>query len=359
MRILILTENYPDNNGNKSMNYVHTRNKYYSKEFDLTVVSFSANSEYIVEGIHVIPINLYNKKNNYYDILVCHAPNLKHHYLFIKKYGKYFKKQIIFFHGHEILKINKYYPQPYYYKEKNKFKNLIQNVYDDIKITLWKKLIEEEKDRNYYIFVSNTLKKYFLKEALVTKINNSYVINNSVGEYFEKESYNLEIQKKYDFITIRNNIDESTYCIDLVYELAKIFKEKNFLIVGKGAFFKYHKKLKNITLIQNELSHSELGNLIDKSKYGLMPTRHDSQGVMSCEMATYGIPVITSNIDVCREIFDDFNNVFFVNNEIKDMEVFIRNIINDFNIPFVKNNHFFAENTVFKEIELFKKLRGS
>ena len=34
-----------------------------------------------------------------------------------------------------------------------------------------------------------------------------------------------------------------------------------------------------------------------------------------CEMASYGMPVITSNIDICREILNGFDNVTLLENE--------------------------------------------
>ena len=45
-----------------------------------------------------------------------------------------------------------------------------------------------------------------------------------------------------------------------------------------------------------------------------MHTRTDAQGVMMCEMATFGMPLITSDISVCHEVFDGFNGVGFISN---------------------------------------------
>ena len=46
-----------------------------------------------------------------------------------------------------------------------------------------------------------------------------------------------------------------------------------------------------------------------------MPTRTDAQGLMMCEMASIGIPLITSDIPVCHESLGNFNNVAMINNE--------------------------------------------
>ena len=48
-----------------------------------------------------------------------------------------------------------------------------------------------------------------------------------------------------------------------------------------------------------------------------MPTRRDTQGVMSCELVTYGIPLITSDLPVCREIFGKIPTVAFMSNDIR------------------------------------------
>ena len=47
-----------------------------------------------------------------------------------------------------------------------------------------------------------------------------------------------------------------------------------------------------------------------------MPTRTDAQGLMMCEMAAFGIPLITSNIPVCHvpAILKYTRNVYYIGN---------------------------------------------
>ncbi|MPN53611.1 hypothetical protein SDC9_201275 [bioreactor metagenome] len=87
-----------------------------------------------------------------------------------------------------------------------------------------------------------------------------------------------------------------------------------------------------------------------------MPTRTDSQGVMACEIATFGMPLITSNIDVCEEIFCGFKNVFFIDNEIKNIN--LDSIYSDIKKWQMKgkNLKYFSENTMLKEINLFQRI---
>ena len=116
MKLLVAVVDYPDNNGKVSLMYVHTRNVYYAKKgIDVTVLNFSTKKDYVFDGISVISLNTYESTVNSYDILLCHAANLRNHYRFLKKYEKKFKKIVFFYHGHEVLKINKVYSKPYYF----------------------------------------------------------------------------------------------------------------------------------------------------------------------------------------------------------------------------------------------------
>ena len=134
MKILIAVADYPSKE-KIAMMYVHTRNLYYKKYgIDIEVLNFSAKISYEYEGIKVINLNDFKLNKERYDLLLCHAPNIRNHFFFLKKYNKFFKKIIFFFHGHEVLKINKVYSKPYFYIKSNKIKVLFQDIYDEIKL---------------------------------------------------------------------------------------------------------------------------------------------------------------------------------------------------------------------------------
>lgn len=359
-KIFVLTEAYPDLYGNRKMNYVHTRNKkYLKKNIEVTVLSFSANTDYLIDDISVICLATFKKildkqPEKYKDtVLVCHAPNIRHHFKFLIRYKIIFSKVFLLFHGHEILPIHKYYPESYkFMKQDTIIKKIVRRSYDFFKILVWKYYFLLNKDIQA-IFVSNWLAEQVFQN--IKKKHLKYtVINNCVGEYFEKNSYSRKKNNKYNFITLRNNLDQSTYCIDLICEIAKKNPQKKFLLIGKGNIFNYIQKPKNVDWINKELSHDELAEYIDQSEYGLMPTRQDTQGVMSCELATYGIPLITSNLPICKEIFKTFRNVIYADNTISsynkiingEPKSYIKNITE-------KNDIYFSENTVTKELQLF------
>ncbi len=358
MKVLVLVEDYPSKTGHEMM-YVHVRNKYYKKnKIDVTVLNFRSKENYEYDGISVINLNSYKCSNTEYDVLVSHASNLKHHYRFINKFEKRFKRIFFFYHGHEILKLSEVYPKDYFWIKKSYIKTKMRDVYDNFKFIVWRKKIKKIINKSELIFVSNWIYHRFLYYVHINpKIieNHVHIINNSVGEIFEKKSYDSKCEKKYDFITIRGSaLDKGKYGIDIVTELAKNNPKMKFLVVGKGKFYDYIKKPDNIEFINGYLKHDEMLDYLNKSRCALLPTRQDTQGVMTCEMATYGMPTITSDIEVCREIFGGFDNVNLISN---DGEEKLDKIVDDLskNLPYKKKEMYFAKNTIQKEVDLINR----
>lgn len=352
-KILVAVEDYPNNSGGVALMYVHTRNKAYMAEgIDVTVLNFQASKNYTYDGIPVITMSNYKSQEKQYDILVCHAANIRHHYLFLKRYGNDFDKFVFFFHGHEVLKINKTYSKPYPYVRNSKIKAWLQDRYDDFKLYVWRKYYLKVKEKSTFVFISRWMLNEFLKW---TKIpyelikEHCEITYNCVGKAFEKAVYDPTLPKEYDFITVRSYMDGSKYCIDLVNQLAFANRDLKFLVVGKGEFFSHYEKAPNITWMNQTMNHQEIIQYMQKSRCALMPTRTDAQGLMMCEMAAFGIPVITSDIPICHEVFDDFENAFFIdnNNTNFDLKKFVSK-----KIETKKDCRFFLSNTAKKEIAI-------
>ncbi|MTG98556.1 glycosyltransferase [Myroides sp. BIT-d1] len=361
MRVLVAVQTYSVPGMKVSHFFVQVRNLYYKKfGLDIDVLNFSTKEDYVIDDIKVYSKNsaLVRVKKGEYDILISHQPNLRSHLFFFLKYSKYFKKKIHVFHGHEVLNVRKVYSKPYSFDKSNKFfKNIFQSTYDNLKLIIWNKVYSRDIVNTHYLFVSNWMYDEFLKWTKVDKNTFdrvSSITYNCVGEYFETNNYSLLLPKEFDFITIRGNLNGSKYCIDLINDLAYNNPNMSFLVVGKGTVWNYIKKAPNITWLDTFLTHDEIIKLLDKSKCALMPTRTDAQGLMMCEMATFGIPVITSDIKVCHEVFDDFENVKFIdNNDLKtDLEVILKEL--EAGLPYTKNTKYFAENTVVKEVKLIR-----
>lgn len=360
MKVLILATDYPDLNGNIPLFYIHTRAIYYLKKgIEVEVLNFRAKEDYIIDGVKVITLNSYKQeKQKKHDMLILHAANLRNHYRFLKKYGYSFKKHLFFFHGHEVLKINKDYSKPYTYMKKKV--GIFQDIYDNIKLTIWHFYFKNNIKKTYFIFVSNWMKEMFLKNTKIKESlikDHSFITYNSVGKDFEENNYDINSEKEYDFITVRGNLDGSKYCIDIINKLAYQNPEQKFLVVGKGKYFSIFEKAPNIKWRNQTCGHSEIINLLNNSKCALMPTRTDAQGLMMCEMATFGIPLITSNISVCYEVFDSFKNVEFIDNNNIENEDIIKKYNNILGkIDDNKNTRYFLEINCNNEIEIIEKI---
>lgn len=350
-KILVLATDYPDNNGKVSLQYIHTRNVEYLKfGINITVLNFAARTDYEIDGIRVITLKRYKKEQNKYNLLVSHAPNLRQHLLFLLRYGKNFYKYIFFFHGHEVLRCNKVYPKPYSYISNNSVLEYLRDIYDIFKLQVWHYYFLANLKKSKFIFVSKWMLEEFEKWVKIdrTKMSDKYTITyNSVGSIFERENYDFAAKKVYDFITIRSNLDGSKYCIDVINKIAETNPDYKFLIIGKGKFFEYHRKPHNVEWLNKNLRHNDMIDLLNKSKCALMPTRTDAQGVMACEMATFGIPLITTDLPVCHEVFDTFTNVQFINN---NEQINCEKLLKQCRTA-EKNKLYFIENTVKKEVK--------
>ncbi|QVY61292.1 glycosyltransferase [Cytobacillus gottheilii] len=363
MKILVLATDYPNKTNNATLYYIHARNLYYKENgVEVTVLNFLAKENYIFDDINVITKETYENKykNDKFDLLVAHAPNLRNHYKFLKLYEKKFPKIVFFFHGHEVLMTRKVYPKPYpFMEQKLKLRKYIQNFYDRYKLKTWRKYYSKLAYKSYFVFVSKWMYDEFMKWTEIDKdtIAGRYSITyNCIGSNYEKESYDNSIEKEYDFITIRSVIDGSKYCVDLICELAENNPKSSFLLVGKGEFFNHYRKPDNLFWINNYLFHDQIIEMLNKAKCALMPTRADAQGLMTCEMATFGIPVITSDIPVCHEIFEGFENVAFIKNGNSNVD--LEKIVNSLylNKPYKKNEKYFNDNTSREELKMFKEL---
>jgi len=346
--ILVIVEDYPSEINAYPMAYVHTRNKLYLNEnvdLKISILSFKAKKSYVWDGIQV-----YSEKEikeiglHKFDSFVSHAPNLKNHVRFLKK--NKIENVTFFIHGHEVLKVNKYYPKPYSWdKEKNK---LLRIIYDYFKLNIISNFFIRNSGFKF-VFVSNWMKDEALKNLKLQYLSKTFIIHNPINEIFSINTYDKESKKIYDFITIRP-LDGSKYCMDVVYRLAKKYPEFKFKIIGKGDFFKHNPKLDNIDWDDRFYKPNQLLEKLNEAKVALMPTRLDSQGVMMCELATYGMPIITSDIPICYEMLGKYNQAYFISNE--NPELMFQKIISneDFFVNKESNRNFLLEKFNIQEI---------
>lgn len=362
MRILVLAADYPRTDGSVALYYIHTRNLYYkSCGADVRVLNFASAEDYVIQDIPVYTLKTYDSmRNEPFDILLSHAPNIRNHYRFLRKYGDLFSKIVFFFHGHEVLRCSRVYPKPYDYCPQAKWLSRVgRELYDTVKLRIWRTTFNRLAHKSWFVFVSEWMYQEFLRwvrpNACLIEDRMS-IIYNSIGSEFEKSSFNWDCAKDFDFVTIRNNLDSSKYCIDVVTHLAATNKQYRFCVVGRGDYFRFHRKPDNLTLVERYLNHKQICELLNKSKCALLPTRADAQGVMACEIASFGMPLITSDLPICREVFAGFGNVAFISNEesSRNLAPILESLISAGPQP--RNRRFFAENTVAKEFSLIKTL---
>jgi len=363
VKVLVAVADYPNDVGGIASMYVHTRNKYYIKHnIDVTVLNFKTKRNYKIDDIEVISLETYKKtKNKEWDILISHAPNLRNHFRFITKYGGDFQRYIFFFHGHEVMDLGLAYPKPYKWAQKERgLRNFMQKIYDFVKLKVWHFYLPNVSKKSDFIFVSEWFFKQFERYVKLGKqdLNERvHIIYNSVGEIFENNTYPKGDDKEFDFISIRSYMDKPKYCVDVIHDLAMRYPKYKFLIIGKGEFYKVHNIPDNVVWLEQYLRHDEILEQINRAKCALLPTRLDAQGVMMCEFATYGIPVITSNIEVCEEVFSNIKNVEFIENDVAlvDLEFYYNKLLES-NESF-RTDKFSYKNTVALEERIIKGIK--
>lgn len=357
MRVLVLAQAYPSPQKPYSQAFVHARVLYYQQQgWQVDVLSFDCQSPYIFEGVQVWPESYLMQNSSCYDVWVSHAPNLRNHLRLILSRKNQWKRLVWVIHGHEVLIKQKHYPPPYeWMPQPSPLLRWGDRFYDSVKLKVLSlflaRMLLQEKIQ--LIFVSHWIKQAFLQGIAIPSERFSTaasVISNPVHPAFFTTEWSLPIQPKADFITIRP-LDESRCCLDQIYLWAQNHPQLSFDIYGKGRFFEVHPLLPNIRWYDTFFTQNELPGLFKQYRAGLMPTRHDTQGVSVCEMATLGMPVLTSDLPVCHEMLDDFPRVGYlpVAGEV-DLSTFLQR-------PLAARGHvrrFAPEHTVAREIRVIE-----
>lgn len=310
--ILVLAQSYPSPENIYNLAFVHSRNlEYQKKNVKVTVLNFSAKSNYIYEGINVVSPDSILEFSQY-DSVVSHAPNIRNHILFLFKNLTKIRKIVFIFHGHEVLEVGKYYPKPYKW-EKSTENSFFRWFYDKIKLKILNKILHSDKVS--IIYVSEWMRSEANKCLKASYSSKEIIVHNPINYSFYERKYKYKESENYsDFITIRP-LNGSKYAVDLVVALAKANPSLSFDIYGRGDYFLHNDLPKNVRHIDKFIPQNSIPDLLDNYKAVVMPTRLDAQGVMMCEMASYGIPTIVSDLPVCHEMLDGFSNVYFIKND--------------------------------------------
>ena len=150
-----------------------------------------------------------------------------------------------------------------------------------------------------------------------------------------------------DFVCIRP-FDKSHYSVDLYRKLAIKNPQYTFSIYGEGEFFNYFPPPTNLKIYNFYLKPEEIPDILDQHHGAVMFSRQDTQGVMACEMASYGIPLIVSDLPASREFLSQHTNVTFVDKEKIPKSLKIINSKSDIDPP--------CNFTISPEIDLIKEV---
>ena len=322
MNILILAENYPHPSHPETQAFIHSRNVFYKMQgLEFMVISFRTAEPYVIDGIKVYPPS-WIKSLEAVDLCISHAPNLRNHFRFLKKNLFKIKQVLLIFHGYEALYTKDRSVAPNRILSKQFARYVANTLYDLAKLPLLKRAIKNLKSQKpvHSIVVSESLLQDMKVDMSCTEefFKPFNIINNPINSIFNEKSYKYLGDE--DIVCIRS-LDDKKYGADLFVELARKNPQRRFHLYGKGSSFDGIVLPKNLKIIKKFFRAEEISELLNKYKVGVLFTRWDSQGILACEFAAYGIPLMTSDLPICREMLKDYPNVVYVPNDLNfDLE---------------------------------------
>ncbi|MBN1596007.1 glycosyltransferase [candidate division FCPU426 bacterium] len=359
MKLLFMVIKYPAEDDFYLFYFVHPRVLgYIAAGHEVEVVSLTAKESYYFENIRVLSKKEWFEKRRHeqYDAVIAHSPGIKKHGMPILRRQNQFKKIVLVFNGAEAMRRYKYNIDCYAYQKKRFYflRHKIQYLIDYLRVYVFKIFILYFLLRRKIkiILTSAWLQKCFLHDIGIKKDvlqQHMVIIPNPVGDAFLKGNYQPAVEKYADFITIRP-LSEYRYAMDAVWNIARQNKDHTFHIYGKGDFFEHYEILPNMKIFPRFIKNADIPGLLDHYRAALMPTRSDGQGVMVTEMATYGMPLITSDIEIAHAVLAGFKNVAFIDNDRPKLNAtdFFREI--SYNSP-AEKRHYAHENTYLREMK--------
>jgi len=210
---------------------------------------------------------------------------------------------------------------------------------------LFRKLVNNSiKSNPFLIFNSNTTKNEFNKYFEIKP--DKEVVIYCVSEFKESNLNKLtEINKKIngEYISFCSSIEPKKNIKTLIdaFRMSRMNnKNLKLVIIGRYGwksswFFNELKKDKNIIWI-NSANDSERDILINKSKCFVFPSIIEGFGMPVIEALRLKVPVITSNIDIFKEIAGD--SIFTASTfDIKGISDRINFVINPLNKNIIKD----------------------
>ncbi|MGV3524212.1 MAG: hypothetical protein ACO1RX_08310 [Candidatus Sericytochromatia bacterium] len=326
-KVLVLVQGYPRSEDRYNLAYVHTRLLAYAAAgLRVQVLHFGAAGSYVYEGIEVLCPSDWQQRGLREGVLVAHAPNLRSHLRFLLGPGRRFARWLFFFHGHEVLAKQRYYPAPYAYTQQKQgpLWPLFDRAYDALKLQIWRYWLSRWLPQGHLqlVFVSDWMREAML---LCTGLDpallqaRQHVIPNSVHPALYGARWQAPQQPRADCVSFRP-LDNPKYAVDQVRELALANPDLRFHVYGRGAYFHHFPAPPNLEWFDVFLTPEAIAAKLNDYRAALMPTRLDAQGVMMCELACSGLPVITSDLPICHEMLGPFARSAFLSSSQQALE---------------------------------------
>ena len=200
-----------------------------------------------------------------------------------------------------------------------------------------KKTAKSVKKLDYFVLVSQELKKYY--SYLLKNTNCKCIYIPNIIDEIPKNYSNL---KEKRFISVGRLSKEKGY-MDLLKIAKKLFDKYNdwhLDIIGDGEekeklinFVKNNNLTKNITFhgFQNR---DYINNILSKSSIYLMTSYTESFGIVLLEAGSFGLPLVAySSAEGAKEIITNGINGYLIDdrNEIKYIEV-VEKLMNDYDL---------------------------
>lgn len=314
---LLVTPGYPSSEDKYDTAFVHTRVRaYLSAGMDLDVLCINDTpcyKSYSYEGVNVVVANFFFlrkllQEKKYTRILI---------HFFDQKYANVLESvdttqtQLYFYlHGAETLywdwpKIN----SPYF-GQKSRIDDTLLEVfsikdyyihkYSQFKNALW-------------IFVTPWAKKRCEELVGAQFLNSSSIASLVDTELFAYERKDPELRKNIFVLRKFHNIN--SYSLDtvvrVILELSHrpFFNDLQFNIYGDGdmhdRILAPVKSFRNVNITRSFLNHEQIRKVHESNGIALFPTRFDTLGISSCEAASSGCAVITSDVPGARQFIPD------------------------------------------------------
>ena len=311
--VLLITPGYPSLENKYNTSFVHTRVKAYQKAgipVDVVVCNEIPDiKQYTFEGVNVFKCDYFYlrellQKRPYKKILI---------HFFDDRYANILESvdtsetQLYFFlHGAETL-----------YRDWPK----IVSPYFDPEVVIDSELEALFQRKDFFIekyshfknakwlFVTEWTRQR-CEELLDLKFEHSDIIPCLIDtELYSYERKDPELRKK--IFVLRKFDDIRTYSLDtvvrVILELSRrpFFSDLEFDIYGDGSLHERIlepvKDFENVKIHREFLTHDQIRKVHQTHGIALFPTRFDSQAVSSCEAASSGCAVVTSDVPGVRQ----------------------------------------------------------